>query len=170
MPPLANPKHEAFAQRIFKGESYKSAYKALYKAHPKSAEAHGCRLVRNGKVAARVSELQGKVEKTNVLSLQEKREFLALVARTPIENVDENSPLAQSVEYDISGNTRRRLKIKMPDKLRAIELDAKLAGEMREDIVRHTGVISVEHKSIVVHIPAAIATPRKVKEIEHPGA
>ena len=40
------------------GESATSAYRAIYKAATKSAEAHGCRLVRNGKVSARIAEMQ----------------------------------------------------------------------------------------------------------------
>lgn len=66
--------------------------------------------------------------KANVLSAQEKRAFLADIVRTPVGEVTENSPLCQSYKIDNEG----KIEYKMPDKLKALELDAKLAGELRE--------------------------------------
>jgi len=60
------------------------------------------------------------------MSLEERRLFLAAIVRTPIGRVDETSPLCQFFR-----RTKGGLHITMPDKLRAIELDARLAGELK---------------------------------------
>lgn len=71
--------------------------------------------------------MQAKSESAAVLSLSEKRTFLRCVVQTPIGAVDENSVLAQTLKRGETGDVRE---IRMPDKLRALELDARLAGEL----------------------------------------
>lgn len=82
-------------------------------------------------------------EGTPVLSLAEKRTFLRSVVTTPIGQVDENSPLAQSVKRRAittrNGDTCHEAEIKTCDKLRALELDARLARELGTDDQRHLG-------------------------------
>ncbi len=51
---------------------------------------------------------------------------MAKVVRTPVGEVDERSELAQEIEHKPDG-TR---KIKMPNKLDALTLDARLCGEL----------------------------------------
>jgi hypothetical protein len=70
--------------------------------------------------------LQTAAATEGVMSLREKRLFLAAVVRTPIGEVDENSPLCQYFQ-----RTKAGLRVTMVDKLRALELDAKLAGEIK---------------------------------------
>lgn len=53
--PLTNARHERFAQELAKGSSASAAYSA---AGYKPSDQHASRLVRNGKVAARVLELK----------------------------------------------------------------------------------------------------------------
>lgn len=65
-----------------------------------------------------------------ILSLVEKREYLASIVRTPIGNVNEDSPLAQKVKRRSDKDGSRTEEIELPGKLRAIELDARLAGEL----------------------------------------
>lgn len=76
-----------------------------------------------------------------ILSLIEKREYLARVVRTPVGQVDEDNSLAQKVKRqtrtDKEGNTYQTEEIEIAGKLRALELDAKLAGEMDR---KETGV------------------------------
>lgn len=55
MPILDNPRHEKYAQELAKGASQSDAYVAAGYARNDS---HASRLARNGKVAARVEELQ----------------------------------------------------------------------------------------------------------------
>ncbi len=112
MPILENQRHEKFAQLIATGEAASVAYKKVYKAKVSVADTNGPRLLGNARVKERVRELQGKAEAKTVLTIEEKREFLR---RVVVE------------DYSGAGS-----EIKMPDKLRAIELDAKLAGELTE--------------------------------------
>lgn len=72
-------------------------------------------------------------ENLKILSLKEKREYLASIVRTPVGDVTENSPLAQKVKRTSrtdKGGTTDTEEIELPGKLRAIELDARLAGEL----------------------------------------
>lgn len=102
-----------------------------------------------------------------LLTTAERRSFLAMVVRTPIADIDDTSPLAQSVEYELKGAGRDKegrmvMKVKTPDKIRASELDAKMAGELIES---GTTVNVVENKAITVIMPAAIAQPRNCRVI-----
>ncbi|MER9936121.1 terminase small subunit [Mesorhizobium sp. M0088] len=58
---LKNPRHERFAQGLAKGLSGKAAYvEAGYRSTGNAAEVGATKLVRNGKIAARVAELQAR--------------------------------------------------------------------------------------------------------------
>ena len=77
-------------------------------------------------VKPRVAEIAADAATQAVLSLAEKREISRRsVVRTPAGMIDETSPLCQAVKVGADGAKE----IKMPDKLQALELDAKLAGE-----------------------------------------
>ena len=83
---------------------------------------------------AYVDEIREDARQQAVLTLAEKRAFLASVVRTPIGEVDEKSTLCQEIsdeEDPATGRSRRR--VKMPDKLKAIDLDAKLSGELKPE-------------------------------------
>lgn len=61
MPILRNPRHERFAQGLAKGLCGKAAYcEAGYQSTGNAAEVGAAKLVRNGKIAARVAELQAR--------------------------------------------------------------------------------------------------------------
>jgi phage terminase small subunit len=89
---------------------------------------HGCRLLAEPKVKAYLSHLRETAFLANVLSLAEKRSFLADIVRTPIGKVDINDKLAQGVRY----RDGEMQELKMPDKISALKLDAQLAGELVE--------------------------------------
>lgn len=126
--PIRNHRHERFAQLVATGEAGAAAYRQTYGTRGASAEAAASRLLRNDKVSARIAEVQRASAAEGVLTLREKREFLALVVRTPIGQIDENSPLCQW--FRRTTGRRPSLEIRMPDKLQAMMLDAKLAGEL----------------------------------------
>lgn len=70
------------------------------------------------------------------LSMEEKRKFLAdLVRANPRSVMDGNSPLVQSMtltrKINESGEVEERVTVKIPDKLKAIQLDSMLTGELR---------------------------------------
>lgn len=80
-----------------------------------------------------LSDMIDAGENLKILSLKEKREYLASIVRTPVGDVTENSPLAQKVKRTSrtdKGGTTDTEEIELPGKLRAIELDARLAGEL----------------------------------------
>src|SRR5688572_30821085 len=141
---LDNPRHEAFAQAVASGLNASEAYRRVYQSTVKNADTLSARL--SVKVRDRIKEIQTAAATSAVLTLAEKREFLAKLIRTPIGDVDERSILCQAAEYQVAGGMRGKLRrgdaesgneqaepavttvrIKMADKLKAIELDAKLA-------------------------------------------
>ncbi|MCK9587815.1 MAG: terminase small subunit [Terrimicrobiaceae bacterium] len=94
----------------------------------------GSRLIEKAHIKKYITQLiakaKRKAERPRFLSLEEKREFLAEVVRTPVGEVDEFSPLTQEVTYSADGSQ----KIKLPCKHRALELDARLMGEFQDSV------------------------------------
>ena len=124
--PLKNSRHEVFARALASGKSGAEAARVAgytKERARKTASEFGT----NRDISDRVEWLQRQAAKGTVLSIQEKREYLALVVRTPLAKVDENSVLCQSAKYTEDG-----IEIKMADKLKAISLDNDLAGEGAE--------------------------------------
>ncbi len=127
MPILRNARHEKFAQLVATGQSAQSVYTKLFKSKGKAASSSSNRLMNRKEITERIRELQGKAEVETVLTIAMKRKFLYEIVTTPVGEVNEQSPLCQSVKYSEAGS-----EYKMPCKLRALELDAKLAGEFVE--------------------------------------
>lgn len=79
--------------------------------------------------------------------MSEKRSFLRSVVTTPIGGITEHSVLAQSFKRSSrtsrDGATVDDYELRMPDKLRALELDAKLAGELDGDGPRTISMVNV---------------------------
>jgi phage terminase small subunit len=71
-------RHERFVQALIRGSSQCDAYLAAgYNATSSSAAyAHAARLVRNGKVRARLNELQSKEEIKSLLTMEQHMEEL----------------------------------------------------------------------------------------------
>lgn len=128
---VLNARQEKFAQLYVSGKTATEAYQVAY-GPSKGAEVSASRLLSTAKVAARVKALQEEAAKGAVLSLQETLEYFRKVVLTPIGEVDERSVLCQSAEHSDTGT-----KFKMPCKLKALELNAKLQGWLREK-VEHT--------------------------------
>lgn len=130
--PLDNQQHEAFARLIADGKGNSEAYTQVYGAPPAQAKANGARLIAKDSVSARVGHLQGLAEDATVLGIREKRQFYAAIVRTPIGDIDDRHQLCQSVkrtESDGGGS----IEYKMPDKLRATQLDSELAVHIKSD-------------------------------------
>ena len=123
-------KEAQFCRFVAAGDKQSTAYmKAGYNAATmNSAYVCASQLMRRPRIAAYLRSLRESTWVANVLSLAEKRAYLADVVRTPVGEVDEKSPLCQSFKVDGEG----KIEYKTPDKLKALELDAKLAGELKE--------------------------------------
>ena len=121
-------KQKEFARGLFDGMSQREAYKAAYdcsKKKDKTVDELASRLSRNVKVKEYLASLNVKVEKSAILSKQERMEWLTRVVKTPIGEVDEESDLCQEFRFD--GETMSRT-YKMPSKLGAIAELNKMDG------------------------------------------
>jgi len=117
----------ARAEGLPKSASYlKAGFSAPNTTQAGSA---ACKLEKDPRIASYISTLREAAFKDVALSFSEKRAFLARAVRTSVDQVGAGSDLAQEVseEVDSSGNVKR--KIKVVDKLRALELDNKMSGD-----------------------------------------
>jgi len=104
-----------FCQRIAAGMKRSKAYEqAGYKGTGNTADVNAGRMLKNAQICSRVAELMIPDATDQVLTKKEKREFYRTVVRDP--------------------------DVKMTDRLRASELDAKIAGDFApEQHVVETG-------------------------------
>ncbi len=129
MPVLKNRKHEKFAQAIAMGHTAYHAYrKHISRGGTRATSDQGAsKMCKSPKISTRIEELRQisdkKVQESAVFELSHAMLFLRDVINTPVGEVNETSPLCQEVSYSDQGAK----KTKMPDKLRALELLAKLA-------------------------------------------
>ena len=134
MPALKNARHEAFAQAY---AIDRNASKAFRTAGGKGNKPNvqGSKLVSRPEIKARVEELRAKAdaksEEKTVLTILEKRQFLARVLRTPLGEITRDSDLCQ--EWSLTeGEKTTSERLKMPSKLEAIKIDNDLAVEGAE--------------------------------------
>ncbi len=151
-----NVRQERFAELVAAGIPATTAYRqAGYTDAGRNAEQNASRLRENEGVAARIAELRKPQTKAAELLKEEKLAFLAAIVRTPIGEIGPDSPLcAEFVQETIGGGDRgklkkgkadsgneiggplvTRLRVKMCDKLRALELHSKLVGDFEPDKV-----------------------------------
>lgn len=126
--PLQDSQQERFACELAKGASQSDAYElAGFKAHTGNAS----RLRANESVSQRVAWLKTQAASAAVLSIREKREFIARVVRAHGKNLDWNgadADLIQGVKLDKFGNEM----LEIPDKLAAMKIDNDLAVDGAE--------------------------------------
>ncbi len=119
--------HRLFALAVFSGLSQRAAYLQAYpSASPRTAEVQSSRLITRPDIRATLDHLHSQVETQAILTLQEKRAYLARIVRTSATDVRPGTDLVQAITTAKDGSQTLRL----PDKLRAIYLDARLAGEL----------------------------------------
>lgn len=117
------------------------------------ASQHGSRLLGEPKVKQYLSSLRETAFLANVLSLAEKRSFLADIVRTPIGTVDISDKLAERVRYK-DGEIQE---LHMPSKLMALKLDAQLAGELIEKSTQvNIGLAMVNNRLDSLNLPKAL--------------
>ena len=127
---LSGPQRK-FCEGIVKGLNQTEAYRAAYpKSSDESARRAASLLMTNIDVTAEIAALRAKGDEkagSAVLTHAEKREYIARLLRTPIGDIDHTSDLCQERTYTV-GKDEDSVKVKMPDKLRAIEIDNKMTG------------------------------------------
>lgn len=124
---IFNPRWEQFAQRVASGGSGGSAaaaYRAAYGVKGASAETAASRLFRRVEVSSRVAELRKQA--AGASAIEEARTSAKAAGKVVLA-------LAKKRELLHAFATTRKLDVK--DRMRAIELDAKLAGELKGDAV-----------------------------------
>lgn len=131
-----DPRHQRFADRFLAGDSIVDAYLAAgYKCGRQSAMHSGTRLHKSKAVQAYIRAVQAASATASTLTVQEKREFLARIVRTPITRLDheeeENADLIKKYTVNESENSSNRSLEKL-DPLKAIEIDNKLSGDDAE--------------------------------------
>lgn len=135
-------RQEKFAQLVAQGISVERAYmEAGYRSRGHSANVNGSALLQMPHVEARVAEIRDLAASlgTTLLTIFEKRAFLAELIRTPAGSVGPDSRLCQGFYEKVKVQDKRRggdvvlrRRVKMADKLRAIALDSQLAGHFRK--------------------------------------
>lgn len=147
MPALTNPRHEEFAQLVGNDIAPGAAYSQVYGCKAKTGREKGCRLKKDVNVTARIAEIRQGFRQhldrfepgvaRKYLTRERSLELLAMIAETPIGQIDEKSPLCQAIEYRTTPGNRERegfetIKVKMPSKIQAIELSARILGYLEE--------------------------------------
>jgi len=121
-------KHHKFVEGVANGLHYAKAYLIAYPgASERSAISGGSRLMKRDDVKEELRKFRERAQEVGggaLLSLVEKRMFLARLVRAKVAETDQNSDLWNSIEFGKDG-----IKMKMPDKLAAIKADNDLAGE-----------------------------------------
>lgn len=132
-----DPRHQRYADNILAGhtgqESYRMAYAACTpKLTPASADTGHKRLKNNPEVVAYLRAIRAASATSTVLTVAEKRAFLARVVRTPITELDIEEQRGGDMikSYSISeSESSRNVRIEKHDPLKAIDLDNRIAGE-----------------------------------------
>jgi phage terminase small subunit len=134
--PLTTKQKRFVENHVLKGMSIaESVRRAGYNVTSGRSEDYGslgCRMLKTERVGNYYKKLREKSFEKDVLSLAEKRAFLARAVRTPVGEINEGSDLAQEVTYS-EGKEGSSRKVKVVDKLRAIEIDSKIAGDFYTD-------------------------------------
>jgi Terminase small subunit len=128
--PLTSRQKKFVENYIFKGmtisESYRRSGYVVGSGKVQDYSSKGCRLLKQGRIQDYLNKCKEKSFAKDALSLSEKRSFLARVVRSDVRNPDPDLIQEFSETSGEHGVTR---KVKLPDKLRAVELDSKLAGD-----------------------------------------
>lgn len=124
MPVLQNKRHEAFARSICEGKSAVEAYRGAYGKNKSGERTTATRLLAKADIVARIDELAGKAAEGSILTKRQEMEFLTEVITTPAGKITKDSRLCQGFTQD-----GEKVTVKMPDKMRALEILAKMKGE-----------------------------------------
>jgi len=126
-----SPKQSQFVKYHLEGLPLSKAYLLSgYKSSSvENAASDACRLIKTPKISQAIQRAKEIEWEKTVMSLAERKAFLSSVARTPAGQVDKDSPLCQEYSEDVDqmGNVKKR--VKMPNKLEAVNILSKLSGD-----------------------------------------
>lgn len=130
---MLNGPHQKFCEGIVSGLNHGDAYAAAYpSAKRNSAAANATRLLKKDEIQAEIARIRAAAEReagSAVLTLAEKRKFMARLVRTNLSLLDmeKDGDLLQEIS-----DTEHGKKVKLASKLDAVKLDNDLAGEGSE--------------------------------------
>ena len=159
---LNNARWEQFSQRVASGESAAAAYRAAYGVKGASAETAASRLFRRVEVSSRVAQLRAQAAGASAV------EVAKTAARVAGKVV---LALAKKRALLAGFATARKLDVK--DRMRAIELDARLAGELKGDgatvnVGVRVGAISEEERKLAIERKQRAIARQKARGLEQP--
>lgn len=164
---LTNRRHEALAQLVAGGMLRSRACAVVYPdCNGTTASNYGGRVAARPEVAARIAELQGESAGKATMVLGQRLCYLRDVALTPYAEVDERSVLCGSVHRGLHG-----VHYQMPDKLWALNMYSKLAGDFDERAVRPTylGNIIARIRADGGRLPKEERVEEEEVVVERPG-
>ena len=136
-------KQQKFVNGVASGDSATTAYVDVYDCKRESAASASSRLMSMPNIRDELTRLKDAAEKKTLMDIDQKRAMLAEIVLTPAWNLDPKSPLAQSVKIKRrtlpDGTVEENITVRMPNKLRAMELDTKLSGELNQSGMRNDG-------------------------------
>lgn len=130
-------KQKEFGRLLFDGLSQGDAYRKAFKCKGKSdssVNSAASRLAKDVKISAFIASLNAEVNKSKVLTKQERMEWLSELIVTPTGKVDSDSNLCQEYRVDDAGNVI----CKMPSKIAAIAELNKMDGAYEPEKVETT--------------------------------
>lgn len=107
-------------------ESVRRAGYAIKSGRSEDYGSLGCKILKTDRVAAYVSKLREKAFKKDLLSVAEKRAFLARAVRADASNPDPDLVQEMVETHGEHGSVKR---VKLVSKLEAINIDNKMAGD-----------------------------------------
>ena len=135
-----SPKQSQFVKYHLEGLPLSKAYLLSgYKSSSvENAASDACRLIKTPKISQAIQKAKEVEWEKTVMSLAERKAFLSQVARTPAGQVDKDSPLCQEYSEDVDqmGNVKKR--VKMPNKLEAVNILSKLSGDYEKGTEQQT--------------------------------
>ena len=111
-------------------ESVRRAGYSIKSGKVEDAGSYGCKLLKQDRIKTYLNKLKEKEFSKMSLSVEEKRAFLARAVRCDVSSPD--ADLIQEVSESSNEHGVSR-KVKVVDKLRALELDSKIAGDFYSD-------------------------------------
>jgi len=126
-----NTRQLKFCRLYAQGESIAQSHRRAGYSCP-TIEGHGAngiRLLKSERIQKEIAKIREKQFQKDALTFSEKRSFLARAVRTSVDEVGASSDLAQEVSEEVDQDGRVKRKVKVVDKLRALELDNKMSGD-----------------------------------------
>ena len=138
-----NAKQKKFVNSVASGDFATDAYIEVYGCQKGSAASAASRLMGQPNIIEELERLKVAAEKETFMDIDQKRAMLAEIIMTPPWNLDPKSPLAQSVKIKRKtlpdGTVEEDITVRMPCKLRAMEMDTKLSGDLSRSGQRNDG-------------------------------